>query len=305
METKRSKRVSSLFRRGLGLPRNPFHRDAIFRQHEAHVNAAATSTSDPHNHPLDSSNTATKRQLAAQEQQQQQCIEETTIFLRSLNSARRTEGASPLICLPPLSSCVQTYASHLPNAEPFKPGRMSLHTIPPTQLNPTSRGGVRLIGPPGHGALTCAEQWCGGKYRRHGFGTPEEVAKGEGHAENCPCHLHPVWSVIVDERWVGVGFGKTGDGRWVVELCPREHTAPFGGEGEGGVMQRYGETGMECERIYNGEEVVGDGLPSKHSSLQLAAEHAALCSSTSKSLPESPILVDGSEDGGVGAQGAS
>ncbi|KXL43329.1 hypothetical protein M433DRAFT_324732 [Acidomyces richmondensis BFW] len=296
METKRSKRLSGLFRRGSGFPRNPFHKDAIFRQHEAHVHAAAASASDAQKTPLDSSNAPIKCQTVNLKQQQQQFNDETTVFLRSLNSARRAEGASPLTSSPSFSSRVQTYASRLPNAEPFKPGRMSLHTIPATQLNPTSLGGVRLIGPPGHGALTCAERWCGGKYRRHGFGAPGEVARAEGHAENCPCHLHPVWSVIVDQRWVWVGFGKTEDGRWVVELYPRDSVSPLV---NGHVaVQKDEEVEVDCERAIDGDGAVSVAdLQSERSSLHLAGERAPLYNCTSESSPESPNVGVELEEG--------
>ena len=111
--------------------------------------------------------------------------------------------------------------------------------------SPSKANAIRLVSPPGLGALACCELWASGKYKRH-----KTVRHGQEPAEHrftmlpgfemhawdsvvsparwdtahhasakwCPCAEFDAWRAVTDGRWKCVGVGRAQDGRWVVEL---------------------------------------------------------------------------------------
>lgn len=189
---------------------------------------------------------------------------EQTALVKSLNTIRVNTSSAPLDLHPLLSNHAQDYvALHLPPLPPPKPmppghkRRMSAAmkhahsratTISQIEFRfPSGANAIRLISPPGLGALACAELWGSGKYRRHktvkrgqdpyqhrftmlpGFelsgresaasmGSSSSGIHGAGGASSCGCAEYDSWRAVTDGRWKSVGVGRAEDGRWVVEL---------------------------------------------------------------------------------------
>ena len=143
---------------------------------------------------------------------------EKLVLLNSINSSRQAEGAPPLRLNPLLSKLAQDQADLLAHEDAHpSPVKGTIRAASPNSVTvvmaPSGARVARLISPPRMGALACGEMWYGGKYRRHLYGLSTA-----GCPEDCPCHLRMVFETLVDAGWVGVGVGRGGDGRWVVEL---------------------------------------------------------------------------------------
>lgn len=189
---------------------------------------------------------------------------EQTALVRSLNGMRASVSVEPLDLHPLLSNHAQDHAAlylaPLPPPKPLPPGfaprrssaRQIKHratTIEAIEFkSPGSAAAVRLISPPGLGALACGELWAGGKYKRHktvrhgqvpsqhrftllpGFelNDRDSVATNESWnagASWCGCAEWDAYRAVTDGRWKCCGVGRAEDGRWVVELWE-----PEGGE---------------------------------------------------------------------------
>jgi hypothetical protein len=198
-------------------------------------------------------------------------------LVQNMNASRAAEDVAPLDLHPLLSNRAQDYvALQLPPLPPPKPTptafrrHMSMHLrnsrpratkIEQVEfLDPSGAHAVRLISPPGLGALACAELWAGGKYKRHktvnvsnhseqhrytlfpDFETDNmdsmipvashshSHSHGHGSLGGCNCTEHDSYKVTTDERWKSVGIGCSEDGRWVVELWePEPEREPVAG----------------------------------------------------------------------------
>ncbi|TKA70087.1 hypothetical protein B0A55_08021 [Friedmanniomyces simplex] len=171
-------------------------------------------------------------------------------LLSSLNSARGLEGCGPLEYDPLLFDEMKGHGStpeDLTDTSDLA-NHLDVHVqhLQPTNLAPLPGGGMRIVSPPGYGALACGELWAGGKYRAHAYttvpGRRADGGGGEEHAEWCPCHLRKVWECLVEQRWRRVGVGMSG-GRWVVVLCEDRATGIVGTgevEGRGPLLERSG-----------------------------------------------------------------
>ncbi|KAK4899476.1 hypothetical protein LTR27_003209 [Elasticomyces elasticus] len=180
--------------------------------------SAACSASGYNNNNKGISQATTPQALAAFARRREDLLErEKTALLSSLDSARALEGRASLtydegwfdevmLQFPLARGSVVDE-----NQAPEPTGQYTQH-LNPTTIHPFA-GGVRVVGPPSLGALAFGERVAGGKYRAH------QLPLRKPCGEWCPCHLRPVWECVVQERWVKVGIGKSGDGkRWVVVL---------------------------------------------------------------------------------------
>ncbi|TKA60219.1 hypothetical protein B0A55_12424 [Friedmanniomyces simplex] len=170
-------------------------------------------------------------------------------LLSSLNSSRGLEGCGALEYDPLFFDEMKGHGS-APEGLADSSGlanHLDVHVqhLQPTTIARLPGGGMRIVSPPGYGALACGELWAGGKYRAHAYTTgPDRRADGGGeeHAGWCPCHLRKVWECLVEQRWRRVGVGMSG-GRWVVVLCEDRATGIVGTgevEGRGPLLERSG-----------------------------------------------------------------
>jgi hypothetical protein len=191
------------------------HGEPIFTEHE-HRSLEAGVALRPINAPSGQKEKEDQDMIPELEREKQ-------VFLKSLNSARRVDGAGPVARDMALEAGNQAYADTLPNAKPYHgdwtvgkhaPSQI-LEISEPARLGQEAIEGARIIGPPGYGSLACCEHWYGGKYRRH---TDRVHVKGAEHPANCPCRLTKAWEAMVDPRWNYVAFARTKDWRWVAEF---------------------------------------------------------------------------------------
>lgn len=179
-------------------------------------------------------------------------------LVKSLNRLRASSSAPPLDLHPALSGlhAMDFVRNELPPLPPPKtpvPGherrqsaanrdaRRRVTIVEHIKFrNPSGATAMRLISPPGLGALACVELWANGKYKRHKTVRPgmnpahhrfthlpdfeldgrESVvtAESEGGGKPCGCLEHEAYETVTSGRWVYVGVGRAADGRWVVEL---------------------------------------------------------------------------------------
>ncbi|KAK5693196.1 hypothetical protein LTR17_025218 [Elasticomyces elasticus] len=228
-----------------------------------HYSAACSASGYNNNKGI--SQATTPQALAAFVRRREDLLErEKAALLSSLNSARALEGRASLNYDEGLFDEVMLQFPLArgsvvdENQAPEPTGQYTQH-LNPTTIHPFE-GGVRVVGPPTLGALAFGERIAGGKYRAH------QLPLRKPCGEWCPCHLRPVWECVVQDRWVKVGVGKSGDGkRWVVVLNdgiaqPRGQAI---GEGAAGSTARYpkdlpfpptppwmgGEIGVELKRV--------------------------------------------------------
>jgi hypothetical protein len=190
-------------------------------------------------------------------------ILEQMSLLKTMNDTRKAIFMGPLDLHPLLSLRVQDYVTlQLLPIPPPKPTaavykhHMSMTTkyaLPrATQIEKveflaaSSTNAIRLISPPGMGALACGELWAGGKYKRHKTVKPGQVpaehrftmlpdfeldikavdkdsmismvSRGHDGTAYCGCAEYDAYVAVTDKRWKSVGIGRARDGRWVVEL---------------------------------------------------------------------------------------
>lgn len=186
-------------------------------------------------------------------------LPEQLILLNNINATRATVCNGPVDLHPLLSNRAQDYVSlqlpPLPPPKPIHPGHkrqmsMAAHQnrsrgtkIEPVEFHsPSGASAIRLISPPGLGALACGELWASGKYKRHktvktghvpadhrftllpGFEMSDResvipvVSSGHTSATWCSCAEYDSWKAVTDARWKSVGIGRAEDGRWVVEF---------------------------------------------------------------------------------------
>ncbi|KAK5731098.1 hypothetical protein LTR15_001036 [Elasticomyces elasticus] len=228
-----------------------------------HYSAACSASGYNNNKGI--SQATTPQALAAFARRREDLLErEKAALLSSLNSARALEGRASLIYEEGLFDEVMLQFPLArgsvvdENQAPEPTGQYTQH-LNPTTIHPFE-GGVRVVGPPTLGALAFGERVAGGKYRAH------QLPLRKPCGEWCPCHLRPVWECVVQERWVKVGVGKSGDGkRWVVVLTDgiAQQRGQVIGEGAAGSTARYpkdlplpppppwmgGEIGIELKRV--------------------------------------------------------
>ncbi|KAK5687283.1 hypothetical protein LTS10_001421 [Elasticomyces elasticus] len=228
-----------------------------------HYSAACAASGYNNNKSI--SQATTPQALAAFARRREDLLErEKAALLSSLNSARALEGRASLEYDEQLFDEVMLQFPLArgsvvdENQAPEPTGQYTQH-LNPTTIHPFA-GGVRVVGPPTLGALAFGERMAGGKYRAHQ--PPLRKPCGEW----CPCHLRPVWECVVQDRWVKVGVGKSGDGkRWVVVLTDGivHQGGQVIGEGATGLTGKYpkdlplpppppwmgGEIGIELKRV--------------------------------------------------------
>ena len=195
-------------------------------------------------------------------------LSDQQILLENMNTARAAVPAAPLDRHNLFSNRAQHYVdTELPPLPPPKPTSTAFKrhmSVNMRDARPRAtrieqikfsedRGAhaVRLISPPGLGALACAELWAGGKYERHKTVKTSQVLEqhrytlfpefesddmesmipmvadpGHGHSHShghigsgwCGCAGYDSWLAVTDERWKSVGIGCAEDGRWVMKL---------------------------------------------------------------------------------------
>lgn len=225
----------------------------------------------------ESPTTYAKRALAATKPPK---IADQTALVDNMNASRAAMSVPPLDLHPLLSNRAQDYvALQLPPLPPPKPTpvafkrHMSINSkqsLPRASRiekveflsgSPTTSSAVRLISPPGLGALACAELWAGGKYKRHktvktsqvpeqhrytilpdfeseeSFESMIPMANVHANEHNhhassswCRCAEYDSWCVVTDRKWKSVGVGCAEDGRWVVEFWEPEVEGNEGGD---------------------------------------------------------------------------
>ncbi|KAK4539446.1 hypothetical protein LTR36_010923 [Oleoguttula mirabilis] len=215
-------------------PKSP-HAELIFAEHEANVRKLDSALPSPTSTTSGSSgrertcNNTCSSGGAAESTQRVEIERDKWILLSSLNSARKLEGALPVILDQALSNELQAYADISEDSDLLQPvySLGEVVSMPPTTITPatSSRGQqtVLLTSPPGLGGLACGELWYGGKYKRHAYSAPP---RDRVHPENCPCHGRKVFDTVVDGVWKSVSIARyLESGRWLVELVSDEAAA--------------------------------------------------------------------------------
>ncbi|KAK3066389.1 hypothetical protein LTR53_017292, partial [Teratosphaeriaceae sp. CCFEE 6253] len=171
--------------------------DRLSAAHDANARRRSSTRAhrpaNPTNNPAAGSNHATCAGALATPNHAPSLDRDAAALIHSLNSARRLEGRAPLEIHPALTAEAGHFARmlsrpHISDPSDLSPGaaahRMDTHTAPhhgqpTTTLERLDAGRkLRIVGPPGWGALACGEAWAGGKGRGHVFG----VAPGAAHA---------------------------------------------------------------------------------------------------------------------------
>lgn len=226
----------------------PFHENRISPSPYASISTSAPGGTITPAPSYTVSCTATHTEDLLRHRRAQALEYESLLLLRSLNSARRVSGTSPVVLLPSLCGPAQEHADALLAEETSAPTSAYLPYVPHVTVR-TPRSGRRratLVSPPDMGALATVEMWFGGKYRRGLYGAREVGGVGAGmgyerfmrdrsagsdengavgaegmmfrhhqqqhhhHSEDCPCHLRIVFETMVDEGWRVVGIGRGG-----------------------------------------------------------------------------------------------